>query len=190
MKRFVLLATLLVSLSGCFTPLVTEAIGDLNYTTAKVGEARVVSLDRAVRTGAGIYYVEVSYSDDSSRVFAYNPLPPVRTRRVGGLEPQSALAVDGVEVSVGDEAQLRLSSNTLFLREGNPRYRPLASFPVYGVSRRRSSGPIVAMKKLAYVTLALPLALAGDVTIGALYGLFCTEAGWHVIFAIATCALR
>jgi hypothetical protein len=190
MTRFALLAALLVSLNGCFTPRVADAIGDLNQDAVEKVHARIVSLDRAVWTDDGVYCVEVSYSDDSSRVFAYDPLPPVTSRRAGALEPRSTLAEGGVEVSVGDGELLRLSGNTLLGRDARSRYRPLASFPTYTRSRRRSAGPAVALKKLAYVTLALPLALVGDVTIGALYGLFCTEAGWHVILAVATCLIR
>ena len=80
---------------------------------------------------------------------------------------------------------LAYNGDTLLIREGNKAFQKLGTFPHYTEHMTRTQTGAM-LRKLAYVA-ALPFAVAGDITLGAAYALFCTEAGWHLIFAILTC---
>lgn len=180
--------------SGCVTPKIVDAIGAVDtHERIEVVETHFETLERAVRSVDGTYYLEASYSDGSSRIFVCDPVPGVLEPRP--LRPHGSQSLPGgVEVELcspacmHDEAAVcvRVDDGTLEIREGNPQFQALGTFPAYVTRVRTSDWGRAALTKLAYLAI-LPVAVVADAALGAAYGLFCTEAGWQLIFAVLLC---
>jgi hypothetical protein len=191
-----LLACLPLLLSGCFTELVFEAMKDVRRTQTSCRTVRVVpkTIEQAVRDVAGGYHLIVRYSDGSTRALYHGPAaPPPALPSPGAASPDPewpALTAEplvepspygptlplGTPVAVaplpGDDAApaVRLESNQLHVRliEGGP-FVSVARLHVHtrSVTEERRSG--TAYVKTALLVVAFPVAVAGDLTLGALY---------------------
>jgi hypothetical protein len=160
------------ALTGCLTPMATDAVDRAGAPPLVEVSSRAVALVHVAR-GERTYRVEVTYDDGLNRRFTLDRTQddPQWVERYAPLVAEP----DAVDVPVGANGlgsapreSARLVGDVVEFREGG-RLRRTARLPVVTCAKFRGRGALSYLKQFGVGVALIPLAIAGDVAVGALW---------------------
>lgn len=172
--RFLAILIAAPALTGCLTPLATKAVDRAGAPPLVEVSSEPAVLLRVSR-GETTYRIEVKYDDGLTRRFALD-----RTQDDSQwVERYAPLVVepDAVDVSVAvkdlgptPRECARLSHRGVELWEGG-RHLRTPRLPVVTCAKFRERGALSYLKQFGVGVALIPLAIAGDVAVGALWAI-------------------